>query len=185
MAARENQGYLIAVIILVLMVLLLALGTFLGFQSSSSQTDLRESAEAQKKLYDNLAQANEIEANIYRAYIGEVGGPAVAEVNTLKDKINTLANNSGDDNIRAQLQKVVDRIEGVQGVYDNDMLQNIASNDAEETAQEFTYKGLVKNLSRVVAAKHGELAVQRNTNRRTKNEAESEIQAKQKVVDTL
>ena len=44
MAARENQGYLIAVIVLVLLSLILALLAFLGWSSANENSDLLTAA---------------------------------------------------------------------------------------------------------------------------------------------
>ncbi len=184
MAARENQGYLIAVIILVLMVLVLGLTTFLGFQSAGAQTDLREAADKQRELYESLTKAHETEAGIYRAFIGEVGGFSVAEVGTQLDRINSQINTTPDDTIRTQLNTIVDNIKEVKAIYDADMKQNVAS-EGEDAAQEFTWRGLVKNLAAVVAKKHSELAVNRNDNVRIRREANAELAAKEKTVQTI
>ena len=52
MAARENQGYLIAVILLVLLSVVLAIATFFGFSSmmeaAGQRDELQESLEAEQ-----------------------------------------------------------------------------------------------------------------------------------------
>ena len=60
MAARENQGYLVAVIILVILLLCLGLSTFLA------DAGRRQSAESLKTTQDKLA-ANEAVLESYRA----------------------------------------------------------------------------------------------------------------------
>ena len=44
MAARENQGYLIAVILLVLLSVVLAIATYFGFTGMNEVADQRDSA---------------------------------------------------------------------------------------------------------------------------------------------
>lgn len=178
MAARENQGYLIAVIILVLLTLVLALSTFLAIQSANESADKASSEEKQRMLYEALADANQIESQIYLAFIGDVGGPSVAEVQTNIDSIERLRNNSTlDDSEKDQLRQVIDRIKGVKDIYDADMRQNIASEDSDAT-QEFTWKGLIGNLATVVANKHNMESVLRGQASDAESNAAAKIAAK-------
>ena len=79
MAARENQGYLVAVIILVILVLCLGLSTFLA------DAGRRQSAESLKTTQEKLAGSEAVlesyraKANILEALVGDFG-PSVAEV---------------------------------------------------------------------------------------------------------
>ena len=78
MAARENQGYLVAVIILVILLLCLGLSTFLA------DAGRRQSAESLKTAQDKLAASEAVlesyraKSNVLEALVGDFG-PSVAE----------------------------------------------------------------------------------------------------------
>ena len=59
MAARENQGYLIAIIVLSVLCILLILGTVFGWSKASEYSDNKIAAEASLKLEKTLREANE------------------------------------------------------------------------------------------------------------------------------
>ncbi len=72
MAARENQGYLIAVIILVLLSLVLALAAFLGLSKMGEYADNKEQAENKLYVEAKLREANGYQSEILKAYIGDL-----------------------------------------------------------------------------------------------------------------
>ena len=69
MAARENQGFLIAVIILVLLTLVLALATFLGISKANEYAATKEAAEKSLAVQKTLGEAHKIEAQVLREKI--------------------------------------------------------------------------------------------------------------------
>jgi len=73
MAARENQGYLIAVIVLVLLALILALVAFLGIQKAYEQAELAQASDAKHKATLLLAKAEGLKAEALKAIIGDLG----------------------------------------------------------------------------------------------------------------
>ena len=64
MAARENQGYLIAVIILVLLTLVLALVAFLGIAKATEYSEGLVKAKADLNVQNKVSEAHQIEAEI-------------------------------------------------------------------------------------------------------------------------
>ena len=92
MAARENQGYLIAVIILVLLTLVLALSTFLGLSRMNENAAKLQAAEQKLVVQKSMSDAYQIEAQVLRAYVGEMG-PSVAEVPSMFDSLDALSLN--------------------------------------------------------------------------------------------
>ena len=57
MAARENQGYLIAIIVLVLLSLVLAVTAFLGIQKAYEKADSAASLDAKLQVSRKIAEA--------------------------------------------------------------------------------------------------------------------------------
>ena len=107
MAARENQGYLIAVIVLVLLSLFLALATFLGWSKVNEYADNKLAAEQSLALEKKLNQANGIKAEVLKSMIGEMGGGAVAEITTQIESLDRLATSGElDATQKAQVQAI-------------------------------------------------------------------------------
>ncbi len=184
MAARENQGYLIAVIILVLLSLVLALAAFLGLSKMNEYADNKAAAEQSLAFEKKLSQAHEIQSEILKAYIGDLG-PSVAEVETQIGSIQRLATSADlESNQKSQIQAVMDSVMAVKAVYEKDMLGNVGSAEAGQN-QEFTWRSLVNNLSTVLAKKHNEYYVQVQQSRLAQQEANTDIAAKQTQVDQM
>jgi len=178
MAARENQGYLIAVIILVLLTLVLALAAFLGMSKASENSDgnkqLTEDLEYQKKL----VEAYEQQANILKALAGEFG-PGVTEVGTMQDTLNRLP--AGFDATRQQtLQGIADEAKAITEAYNKDM----AGASAEDGAKP-SWRQHIRNLVGIVAKKNDEFNIQVESAKRTNLEAQTKIAAKDNAMAAL
>ena len=106
MAARENQGYLIAVIVLVLLALILALVAFLGIQKAYEQAELAQASDAKHKATLLLAKAEGLKAEALKAIIGDLG-TAPSE---LGKTINDLQQISGNSALSDAEKKLVDDI---------------------------------------------------------------------------
>ena len=177
MAARENQGYLIAVIVLVLLVLVLGLVAFFGMNKANEHFEGLTKANADKIVAEKIGEAHLIEAEILRSYVGGLD-QNLAEVPTKIASLGRLTNdNALNDTQKNQIRLVVNRVDEVQAVYDRDMKQFIARAEGE-TPQE-TWSGLVQNLIRVTASKHNQLNVSRIQNTEDRDRLESEKQALQ------
>jgi cell shape-determining protein MreC len=184
MAARENQGYLIAVIVLVLLSLVLALAAFLGLSKMNEYADNKAAAEQNLAFTKELAKAQSIQSEILKAYIGDLG-PSVAEVQTQIDSLNRIAtSNSFDSGQKGQIQEIIDSVMSVKDLYDKDMLGNVGTAEAGQTP-DFTWRSLVKNLSTVLATKHNDYFVQVEQARLAQQKADTEIASKQTQVDQM
>lgn len=177
MAARENQGYLIAVICLTLLSLVLALSTFLAASKASQYYDGQTLAESKLAIEKKVSDANLIEADIMRSLVGgdDLGKP-IAELGTMRDSLETLWNSASDDG-KTRITDARTRVSGVLALYDADMNMNISSSDGEEDeAAGETWSRLAKNLSRLLATKHGELNTRQNELLETQKEAAAKIE---------
>jgi regulatory protein YycI of two-component signal transduction system YycFG len=182
MAARENQGYLIAVIILVVLALFLALLTFLGFSKMAEHSDNSRQMENELRVEKKLNEALQIEVDVLKAYLGGLG-PSLAEVETQISSIDRLASDSQlDANQKAAIADVKARVNIVKGEYEKDMKMFI-SPAGEQQAQDRTYRALVNNFATVLGKQYNELQVRNNEVTRIQNEANTEITAKQKTLE--
>ncbi len=174
MAARENQGYLIAVIILVLLTLILALAAFLGISKASEHASGKADFEHKLKLSNALSDANAIEAEILRAYVGGFG-LSVAEVEPQIQTLKQLSATPGlEANERSLVQAVVDRVETIQQTYTGDMVGNVTMVDGE-AAQSPTWRTHIDTLKQYLAKQNSDNAVQRRQTELSEKEAASDI----------
>lgn len=182
MAARENQPYLIAVIVLVLVALALALAAFLGLSKAGEYADVRDQLESELAFQKKLNESRKIESDVLKAFIGDLG-PSVAEVETLMGSLGRQASGLQGEQQTA-VNEVINSLKSVQEVYNKDMLANVASGEGENP-QEFTWRGLIENLSAVLGKKHGELNIKNNQARDAQRDAATKIASMENTVDEL
>jgi len=177
MAARENQGYLIAVIILVLLTLVLALSAFLGISKAAEHSDTLKT-EAKKLLFaQKLGDANAIKSEIYVALIGDQG-PSVAEVETQINSLQRIATNqelATDE--QQQIDAITNKVKEVIAQYNDDMLGSGAETDGEP-AQTPTYRKKLQDLTALVADRNKDLNIQVNFTKDAEQKAKDDIARK-------
>ena len=183
MAARENQGYLIAVIILVLLTLILALAAFLGLSKAGENSTARQDAEKRLEFSKKLSDAYQSKARILEALVGDFG-PAVAEVETEIQSINGLAaSRELDAGEKAQIQTIYDRVVEIHDAYKKDML---GSNTTEDGApvQEQTWRSWNRSLITLVAKKNNDNKIAFSQSKLAEDEAASKIDQMKNQLET-
>ena len=180
MAARENQGYLIAIIVLSVLCILLILGTVFGWSKASEYSDNKIAAEASLKLEKTLREANETKANILATMIG--AGGSVAEIQPQMDSLTRLAR-SVDAADKSKVDAVASSLNEIKLIYDTDMKSNSSAGAAD--ALEPTYKNLMANLNSVLGKMHNELIVKTNENETNRIESDAKIQQAKADNDAL
>jgi len=179
MAARENQGYLIAIIVLSVLCIALILGTVFGWSKASENYDSRVDAEAKLNLATKLRDAQKAKANALAAMIGH---GSIQDIDTHINSITRFARevDAGD---KSKVDAVATSLNEMKASYDTDMKSNSSAGSAD--ALEPTYKNLIANLSSVLAKKHNELIVQTNENERYRTESDTKIQQTKAELDAL
>lgn len=180
MAARENQGYLIAIIVLSVLCILLILGTVFGWSKASEYSDNKLAAENSLKLEKTLRQAHETKANVLATMIG--AGGSVAEITPQIDSLTRLAR-SVDAGDKSKVDAVATSLNEIKSIYETDMKSNSSAGAAD--ALEPTYKNLIANLNSVLAKKHNELIVKTNENETNRIESDAKIQQAKADNDAL
>ncbi len=178
MAARETQGYLIAVICLVLLSLVLALATFLGISKASEYADAKQSAEDKLAVEMKIAKANQIEAEILRAYVGDFG-KSVQEVQAQVDSLDQLKIGVSDP----ALTDVINRVAEVRKGYDEDMKMFMSASEETDTVQDPTWRGLTRNLNTMLAKKHNDLSVRDKELLQASKEYDAKVSAMKNKLD--
>ena len=160
MAKRENQRYLIAIIVLSLFLIAFFITTLLGWSKVYEYSDIAESAKAKVKLAQGLQEVYAAKASVLETMIGGSGG-SVNEIQTTIESLPGIVRkvDSGD---KSKIDAVGESIKAVKLLYDQDMKSN-SSAGADEAAN-MTYKNLIANLNSVLAKKHNELIVKTKEN---------------------
>ena len=165
MAARENQGYLVAVIILVILLLCLGLSTFLA------DAGRRQSAESLKTAQDKLAASEAVlesyraKANVLEALVGDFG-PSVAEVDA---EIQTIKQTSAKPSLSATakdtVNSILQKVEEINEVYKKDM-SGAAAVAGGAAGEARTWRSRIQTLTSLVDRKNkdNKTAVERSKN---------------------
>lgn len=119
MAARENQRYVIAIIVMAVFLIGFLVATLLGWSKASEYADSRETANNTLVLEKSLREAQETKANILATMIGAEGA-SVAELTTLQDSFTRIARNvEGGD--KAKIDAVASSVNQIKEIYEKDM----------------------------------------------------------------
>jgi hypothetical protein len=157
MASRENQGYLIAVIVLVLLSLVLALAAFLAFSKVNEYADNKQAAEQKLAVTEKLLQANEIRSGVLKAMIG-VGESSMSEAQTQIDMLNNLPNQVSDANGKKSLQDIHKDVTDIKAMFDRAVKAGSAGNEGAV----LTFLSTIDNLNASVAKMNVEYKVKEN-----------------------
>jgi hypothetical protein len=181
MAARENQGYLIAVIVLVLLCLVLALLTFLGMSKASEYSDAKMAAEKNAAFEKARGDSYKAQSQAMGAWLG-LDGTTVDQVDTLISAMDRYKS-SVDSGQQAAIEEIRKSTIAIRDVYDQDMKVN-ASASADD-AIDMTWKGTIDNLAAVVRKKHNDLYVKDNESRRIQADADAQTTATKNAMAEL
>ncbi len=183
MAARENQGYLIAVIILVLLTLVLALAAFLGISKAGENASSREATENKLLFAEKQSDAFQIEAEILRAYLGDLG-ISVAEVEPQIQSLTQLsATGDLDAGQKETIQQIKNRVEDIKAAYTKDMLGSVTTPEGEAAAP--TWRSKLASLKSLVAKQVNDNAVQVKQTALSEAEAASKIKEMESTVTAM
>ena len=148
MAARENQGYLIAVIVLVLLALILALVAFLGIQKAYEQAELAQASEAKLTASRLLADAEGLKAETLKAIIGDLG-TAPSELGKAINDLQQISTNSAlSDAEKKLVDDIIAEVRTAQEVHKAETQGSISSD--EEDATMATLRSRIADLTSLV-----------------------------------
>jgi len=177
MAARENQGLLIAVIILVLLTLVLALATFFGWSKAGENSDSKNQIEDKQKFTDAYAQSYQMQADVLKALVGDLGVP-VAEAQGHIDTMGRLSSGF-DGNDQKTLQDIFEETKQIQEAFKKDM-----AGTTPDGGVAVPWRQRLRDLTSLVAKKVDESNIQRQSLERTNLEAQTKIAANEKTMQT-
>ena len=171
MASRENQRYLIAIIVLSLFVIAFFITSLLGWSKVYEYSDIADTAKAKLKFAQSLQEVYAAKSSVLETMIGGSGG-SVNEIQTTIDSLPGIARkvDSGD---KDKIDAVAETIKAVKVLYDQDMKSN-SSGGSDETVN-LTYKSRIANLNSVLAGLHRALIVKTNQNASYRVKTDGEI----------
>ena len=160
MASRENQRYLIAIIVLSLFVIVFFITTLLGWSKVYEYSDIADAAKAKLKLAEGLQKVYAAKSDVLETMIGGSGG-SVNEIQTSIDSLPAIARDV-DSADKSKIDAVAESVKQVKELYDQDMKSNSSAGGGEDA--NMTYKSLIANLNSVLAKQHNELIVKTDQN---------------------
>ena len=181
MAARENQGYLIAVIILVLLSLVLALVAFLGVQKAYERAEAAEASEAKLQVSRKIADAEAIKGEVFKAIIGDLG-PATSEIDQGINDLGQISTNSSlSDADKKIVSDILDEVRAAKEIYQIEINGSLRNEDeADPTAA--TLRGRMNDLNAIVDRQRTSYSVQvRQATQAEKDNKEKLAQAQEAV----
>lgn len=139
MAARQNQGQMIAIIALSLLSVILGVCTFLGFSGSAENADVKTKALADLKKEQDRSSSLQAYSSVLKRMIGIEGTPAENQ-----DLINSIKAKKIED-LSTDVDKSL-------AVYQQDMLR-VQSPDKKD----LTYKLLVEDYTAALTDQHNRI----------------------------
>lgn len=167
MAARDNQGYLIAVILLVLLSVVLAITTYFGLTNQAEYANQRDTARtelAKEKLASGAYQA---QATMLKAFVG-IPGSSMADVQVATQQLES----SGDQELISQGKQIAD-------IHAQDM--SLHTN--KDQAIDLTYRGLLSDVVTAISELHNTTAVLDNQVKDAQDKLRTELAAKDKELE--
>ena len=146
MAARENQGYLIAVIILVLLTLVLALVAFLGIQKAYEQAEAAEAADVKLRAAREIAKAESLKGEALKAVIGDLGVAPAEIAKAIQDLQGLTARLTDSD--KKIVEDILSEVRTVKEVYDQQTNGRI--DDGDDGAKVATLRDRITDLTALV-----------------------------------
>ncbi|QEG24496.1 hypothetical protein [Mariniblastus fucicola] len=175
MAARENQGYVIGIIVLAVLAVMLLVTTVFSTMKAYENFDRMNVAVEDATFQKARATALDAKANMLAACIG-VEGKAASEITTYRD----LASNAKRDvsgNQSSDIQKIADSAQAIYEVYTKDMAFNSAITDEGEDVADvdMTYRGTVDKMASALRSSNDNASDKSREADRIRDEAEQKI----------
>ena len=146
MAARENQGFIIGIIVLAILSVILLVTTVFSTMKAYESHDKMVAAVEDSASQKALANAYTAKADMLSATLG-LEGTSPAEITTFRDLITNQKRNAGDK--AADIQQIADSAQSIYEIYQKDMAFNAAITDGGQAGGDAdnTYKGTVDKIS--------------------------------------
>lgn len=172
MAARENQGYIIGIILLVLLTVILAILTYFAFSQAGSASSQNKKLQEDLNTSNSRLTAYTEQAAILKAYLG-LESHSVSEVPQRLETLQSTASNAQD---------VIDETLTIQETFESDMARftKVVADGTEKD-----YRQLLLDFSSTMSSKHQQITQLNNSVELAEAEKKIEIEGKQKELDEV
>ena len=162
---RENQGPLIGIIILFLLLLIACIAAFMGIQKANELSDEVAGLKTDLATQKSSAEAYQIQSQNLQAYIG-FEGTTFTEAAGNMGALDQLVS-QGDDSVK----QIRDDAYKLRDEFDADMKKYASG-------EQVSYRTLSRDLASVAGSLHGEKVVLENENKRIESKTKAEVAAK-------
>ncbi len=169
MAARENQGYLIAIILLVLLTVILAILTYFAFSQAGSESSVSTKLEQDLDAARKQVTAYTEQAYVLKAYLGMSGS-----VSDVENRLKSLQG-TGVGNVIDETNQIVDFYETDMARYVRPTAENVEKN----------YRGLLNDFGATMIQKHNEVTRLTNQVEQADDEKVVEIATKDNEIEQV
>ena len=145
MAARENQGFIIGIIVLAILTVILLVTTVFSTMKAYESHDKMVAAVEDSAYQKSLANAYTAKADMLSATLG-LEGTSPTEITTFRDLITNQKRNAGDK--AGDIQQIADSAQSIYEIYEKDMAFNAAITDGQPGGDaDNTYKGTIDKIA--------------------------------------
>ncbi len=180
MAARENQGYLIGIIVLSIIAVTLLLITVLTSMSAVEYHDKWQASVTEATVNKARADAYKFKSDMQSAMIG-VEGATPGDIGSTLGLFDGAVSRSNQD---SEVIGVRDSAQAIKAIYDDDMKLNAAASAAGESAEaDMTWKGTIAKLSASMGGLNTRLYANNQESRRIQQDAEERLSNMKATLD--
>lgn len=174
MAARENQGYVIGIIVLAVLAVMLLVTTVFSMMKAYENYDKMVAAQEDSKYQKAIATAYTAKSDMLSACLG-VEGTTPTEIETYRDLIPNQRSQAGDRS--GDIDAIATSAQNIYAVYQKDMAFNRAITDEGEDATDAdsTYRGTVDKMASALRSSTENAFSKDNEAKRIRSESEQQI----------
>ena len=171
--ARENQGAMIAIIILVLLLIISVVVAYMGINKANEYSELIKSMETKVAIEKNVAEAYQRQAQVVRAYIGFDGSSDITSANRNVEGMSSIG--TGNPEVQEAVKNIIEETKKTQTAFQKDMAQ-FGSGEKKEN---ITYRTVINKRGTVLKALASNYQVAQNAAERSSAEAAAEKTARE------
>ena len=178
MAARENQGYVIGIIVLAVLAVMLLVTTVFSMMKAYENYDNMVAAREDATNKQAMASAFEAKSNMLSACLG-LEGTTPNEITVNRDLI-TSQKSRVEGNALTEIQQIETSAQTIFDIYEKDMAFNRAVTDdsGEAVESDLTYKGTVDKIASALRSANENANGQANEAKRIREESQQQLATK-------
>ena len=176
MAARENQGYVIGIIVLAVLAVMLLVTTVFSMMKAYENYDNMVAARGDADFQRAVASAFENKSKMLSACLG-LEGTTPSEITGFRDQITSQKSRVEGANQTNEIQQIADSAQTIYEIYEKDMAFNRAITDdgGDGADTDMTYKGTVDKMASALNSANENAFGQANEAKRIRSESQQQL----------